>query len=88
MGALRAEWRTPLLWGIRDSAPYLHDGRAQTLKQAISFHGGEGKDSTIRFFSLTPQQQQVVAFLKSLTAPGVELPAVTHNAKLLSRRSR
>src|SRR5262249_48305510 len=29
------EWRTPPLWGLRDSAPYLHDGRAQTLDDAI-----------------------------------------------------
>ena len=25
---LRREWRTPPLWGLRDSAPYMHDGRA------------------------------------------------------------
>ncbi|MCH7686787.1 MAG: c-type cytochrome [Planctomycetes bacterium] len=89
VGARRAEWRTPPLWGIRDSAPYLHDGRAQTLKQAIAFHGGEGKDSAIRFFSLTPQQQQqIVAFLKSLTAPGLQQPAAVHSEKLLSRTRR
>jgi CxxC motif-containing protein (DUF1111 family) len=89
VGALQAEWRTPPLWGVRDSAPYLHDGRAQTLKQAIAFHGGEGKNSAIRFFSLTPQEQQkVVAFLKSLTAPGLQQPAVAHSEKLLSRSSR
>ena len=23
-----SEWRTPPLWGYRDSGPYLHDGRA------------------------------------------------------------
>ena len=33
------EWRTPPLWGVRDSAPYLHDGRATTLEEAIAFHG-------------------------------------------------
>ena len=40
--ASRQEWRTPPLWGIRDSGPYLHDGRAVTLEQAIAIHGGEG----------------------------------------------
>ena len=25
-----SEWRTAPLWGVADSAPYLHDGRAQT----------------------------------------------------------
>ncbi len=42
-GALRQEWRTPPLWGVRDSAPYMHDGRADTLEQAIAFHGGEAE---------------------------------------------
>ena len=37
-GALRREWRTPPLWGVRDSAPYLHDGRAATLEEAIALH--------------------------------------------------
>ncbi len=39
--ASRREWRTPPLWGIRDSDPYLHDGRAETLEQAIALHEGE-----------------------------------------------
>ncbi|MCA9158050.1 MAG: hypothetical protein KDA72_06970 [Planctomycetales bacterium] len=29
--ALQREWKTPPLWGGADSAPYLHDGRAETL---------------------------------------------------------
>ena len=37
IGATQREWRTPPLWGCRDSGPYLHDGRAQTLEQAIAF---------------------------------------------------
>ena len=40
-GAMRQEWRTPPLWGVRDSAPYMHDGRARTLEQAIALHDGE-----------------------------------------------
>src|SRR5262249_50924591 len=27
-GPAPSEWRTPPLWGVADSAPYLHDGRA------------------------------------------------------------
>jgi CxxC motif-containing protein (DUF1111 family) len=69
-GALRQEWRTPPLWGFRDSGPYLHDGRAQTLDQAISMHGGQGAASAQRFFELSPKERlQVEAFLKSLVAP-------------------
>src|SRR4051812_5586335 len=69
-GASRREWRTPPLWGLRDSAPYLHDGRAETLDQAIALHGGQGKDPMNRYFGLSPRRrQQVQAFLKSLVAP-------------------
>ena len=73
-GALRQEWRTPPLWGVRDSGPYLHDGRADTLEQAIAFHGGQSSAAAIKFFQLKPEQrQQVIAFLKSLTAPEPKL---------------
>lgn len=69
VGATRQEWRTPPLWGVRDSAPYLHDGRAATLEQAIALHGGEGEKSARRFFNLgAKERMQVVAFLKSLSA--------------------
>jgi CxxC motif-containing protein (DUF1111 family) len=73
-GALRQEWRTPPLWGVRDSGPYLHDGRADTLEQAIAFHGGQASSAAIKFFQLKPEErQQVIAFLKSLTAPEPKL---------------
>ena len=35
-GASQREWRTPPLWGFRDSGPYLHDGRAQNLDEAVA----------------------------------------------------
>jgi CxxC motif-containing protein (DUF1111 family) len=35
-----AEWRTAPLWGVADSGPYLHDGRANSLAEAIELHGG------------------------------------------------
>jgi hypothetical protein len=67
----RGEWRTPPLWGVRDSAPYLHDGRARSLVQAVALHGGQGAVSAHRFRALGPgQQSQVLAFLNSLAAPG------------------
>ena len=44
-GAKSEEWRTPPLWGIRDSGPYLHDGRADTLDEAVALHGGQGEKS-------------------------------------------
>jgi CxxC motif-containing protein (DUF1111 family) len=34
-------FRTPPLWGIRHTAPYMHDGRAETVLAAILAHDGE-----------------------------------------------
>jgi CxxC motif-containing protein (DUF1111 family) len=68
--ATAQEWRTPPLWGVRDSGPYLHDGRAATLEQAIALHGGQGEESTKKFNALSlPEKQKLLAFLKSLVAP-------------------
>jgi CxxC motif-containing protein (DUF1111 family) len=64
------EWRTPPLWGVADSAPYLHDGRAATLEDAIKLHGGQAARSARRFQELAPADQaRLVAFLKTLRAP-------------------
>jgi CxxC motif-containing protein (DUF1111 family) len=69
-GARRQEWRTPPLWGLRDSGPYLHHGRAETLEQAIALHGGEAERTTRRYFDLSPaERSKLEAFLKSLVAP-------------------
>ena len=70
IGAARQEWRTAPLWGVRDSAPYMHDGRADSLEQAIAFHGGEAQLSANRFFRLPPEERfLVLTFLRSLIAP-------------------
>ena len=42
-GALDPFFTTARLWSIADSAPYLHDGRAATLTEAILAHGGEAE---------------------------------------------
>lgn len=69
-GPLPDEWRTPPLWGVADSAPYLHDGRAATLEDAIRLHAGQAAPAAAHFERLNPaDQMQVVAFLKSLRAP-------------------
>jgi CxxC motif-containing protein (DUF1111 family) len=71
----RQEWRTPPLWGVRDSGPYLHDGRAPTLERAIALHGGEAEGSARDYFALTPEERfKLQTFLKSLVAP-TEPPA-------------
>ncbi len=64
------EWRTPPLWGVADSAPYLHDGRAATLVDAIALHGGEAEPCTKRFFELPiTERMAVLEFLTCLRAP-------------------
>ncbi len=65
----RRLWRTPPLWGVADSAPYLHDGRAATLEDAIMAHSGEATPARQYFASLpSAQRSKILAFLKSLTA--------------------
>jgi CxxC motif-containing protein (DUF1111 family) len=65
------EWKTPPLWGVADSAPYLHDGRAKTLAEAVRLHGGEAQQSVRDFASLSRQDQSfVITFLQTLRAPG------------------
>jgi CxxC motif-containing protein (DUF1111 family) len=69
-GPSPSEWRTPPLWGVADSAPYLHDGRAATLEEAIRLHAGQGERSASRFAALSRlEQDQLVAFLRTLRAP-------------------
>lgn len=64
------EWKTPPLWGVGDSAPYLHDGRAPTLKEAILMHGGEAERSVAAFKQLDEEDRNaLLAFLGSLKAP-------------------
>lgn len=61
------EIRTPALWGLRLRAPFLHDGSAFTLRDAILRHGGEAETSRQLFEALSPEDQQhLLAFLDSL----------------------
>jgi CxxC motif-containing protein (DUF1111 family) len=69
-GPLADEWRTPPLWGVADSAPYLHDGRANTVEQAIELHGGQAARAAQRFAKLPNSEKvELVVFLKTLRAP-------------------
>ena len=61
------------LWGIGSTAPYLHDGRATTLAEAILFHGGEAAESRAAFLALsTDAQQDLMHFLKNLVLFKIE----------------
>jgi CxxC motif-containing protein (DUF1111 family) len=61
------EFRTPPLWGIaRTEPPYLHDGRAQTVHEAIVAHGGEAARSATAYRQRSaPERDAVVRFVGS-----------------------
>lgn len=64
------EFTTARLWGIADTAPYLHDGRATTLYQAIEMHGGEALGARNGFLGLSiSDQEALLAFLRALRTP-------------------
>ena len=59
--------RTTPLWGIRAKSRYLHDGRAETVADAIILHAGQGADSAAAFQALSAtQQQQLLDFLNTI----------------------
>jgi hypothetical protein len=67
---LQSEWRTPPLWGLGDSPPYLHDGRAATVNDAIESHGGEAEFAVKQYQELElTDRVSLVNFLHSLRAP-------------------
>jgi CxxC motif-containing protein (DUF1111 family) len=69
-GELDPFFTTARLWGIADSAPYLHDGRAATLTEAILAHGGEALAIRNNFEALADQQRiELLSFLRSLKLP-------------------
>jgi len=62
-----SEWRTQPLWGVSMQAPFLHDGRAETLLQAVRMHGGEAQASRDAFVALDPNRREaLIAFLEAL----------------------
>jgi len=66
-GAGAGFFKTPPLWGIKDTAPYMHDGRAETLEDAIQDHEGEAASVRAAYDSLPIQDQlALVAFLNDL----------------------
>ncbi|NCI49212.1 thiol oxidoreductase [Sediminibacterium roseum] len=72
--AMPAEWRTPPLWGLGLSKNsqggkvfLLHDGRAKSIEEAVSFHGGEASQSKTKFQQLNASDKaKLIQFLESL----------------------
>jgi CxxC motif-containing protein (DUF1111 family) len=65
--ALGSEFRTQPLWGIAAVGPFLHDGRAATLEEAIRWHGGEALAIRQRYEALSDgEREDITEFLLSL----------------------
>jgi CxxC motif-containing protein (DUF1111 family) len=72
--AKTSEWRTTPLWGLGlggnsqgERSFFLHDGRAKTIEEAISFHGGEASQGRSDFNNLSASdKQKLLKFLESL----------------------
>jgi CxxC motif-containing protein (DUF1111 family) len=68
------EWRTPALWGLGLSPAsqggkyfLMHDGRANSIAEAIEMHGGEALPSKQQYQQLSPlEKEALIQFLESL----------------------
>jgi hypothetical protein len=70
------DYLTPRLWGVADSAPYLHDGRAPSLDYAIAGHDGEAAAARAAFAAVPfDQRGPLRVYLMSLRRePRVVVP--------------
>lgn len=79
------EFLTPELWGVGDTGPWLHDGRAASLDEAIVLHGvdappppgdparSEAQEARDAYLALSEDDRQaVVTFLRSLVLFEIE----------------
>jgi CxxC motif-containing protein (DUF1111 family) len=96
------EFLTPELWGVGNTGPWLHDGRAASLREAVLWHGedeppaagrpgrGEAQDSRDRFVALAAADQEaLLTFLRSLrTFSPKTAPAGARQAFAGSRGTR
>ena len=67
------EWRTPPLWGVglreqvNGSTALLHDGRANTIEEAILWHGGEAQKIKQAFMTLNKKdRKKLIRFVESI----------------------
>lgn len=61
------EFRTMPLWGVSLFSPYLHDGRAGTLDEAIRLHGGEAAATRDAYVGLLESEREdILSFLGHL----------------------
>ncbi len=67
------EFLTRPLWGVGDTGPWLHDGRAESLEEAILLHRSDGSEANdvIDAFTNLPRgdQDAIIKFLLTLRLP-------------------
>jgi mono/diheme cytochrome c family protein len=67
-GVARDQFLTRPLWGLARSRPYMHDGRAPTIEDAIRFHAGEAQAEREAYDALTEAERASIRiYLTSLT---------------------
>jgi mono/diheme cytochrome c family protein len=72
-------WPTRSLAGVGSTGPWLHDGHATTLDEAIRAHGGDAAASRAGYVALAPEDRaDVVSFLENLVI--VDLDPETEHA--------
>lgn len=61
------DWRTTPLWGLRQRRRFLHDGRADTISDAVLAHRGEAEAARDRFLELSRVElRDLLEFLRNL----------------------
>ena len=61
------QFRTPPLWGLRFTAPYMHDGMATTVQDAIEAHAGEATGVVDAYNALSDDDRNaLIEFLENL----------------------
>jgi len=66
-GVALNEYLTPRLWGVADSAPYLHDARAPSFDYAVAGHDGEGAEARAAYAELASEDKGALrVYLMSL----------------------
>ena len=60
-------FKTPALWGVSATPPYMHDGRGEDLRGAILAHFTEGENAKQAFLALnSSDQDELIRFLEDL----------------------
>ena len=88
----RAKFRTPSLRNVAVTGPYMHDGRFATLEEVVAHYSGAMERTAtldanlakhpVAGLPLTAEDQRaLVAFLRTLTDPAYETPAVVSPAQ-------